>query len=435
MNCINMRKLAALSTAAVSIALPLAGIEAFGSAASAQTTKIVLTEEDYYTGGSAYTFWNSAFAEYHKLHPNVTIERKAIPQTGYIPLLLNQAGAGTLPNIVMIDNPYVAQFASSGVLMPLEKIGPIDTSAIAPAELYDGIYKGTLYAVPPYTNAIALFYNKTMFAAAHLNPPTTWAQLVSDAKALTTPTVSGFVASFTAPNDGSFWELAPFLWTNAGTDATSDINSPQAIAALNVIAEMAKDGSMPKAVVNWSGGQNSELFEKGKAAMDLDGSWNLPTMSSTKGLDYGVVEIPTRVPGQKLYVATGGETWTISRQGTPAEQQAALGFLKWLITPKEDATEAVQVGGLIPTVKSAVPMALAEEPASIRSGLAVYAKELETGGTERTKFIGTAFNAVTTTVDNAITAAIIGTESPADAFGSIAGTVRSELGSAGELSG
>jgi ABC-type glycerol-3-phosphate transport system substrate-binding protein len=169
--------------------------------------------------------------------------------------------------------------------------------------------------------------------------------------------------------------------------------------------------------------------------MDLDGSWNLPTMSSTKGLDYGVVEIPTRVAGQKLYVATGGETWTISRSGTPAEQQAALGFLKWLITPKEDATEAVQVGGLIPTVKSAVPMALAEEPPSLRSGLAVYAKELENGGTERTKFIGTAFNAVTTTVDNAITAAIIGTESPADAFGSIAGTVRSELGSAGELSG
>jgi multiple sugar transport system substrate-binding protein len=418
MNRINIRTLAAVSTAAASIALPLAGVEAFASPASAQSAKIVLTEEDYYTGGSAYTFWNSAFAEYHKLNPNVTIQRKAVPQTGYIPLLLNQAGAGTLPNIVMLDNPYVAQFASTGVLMPLDKIGPINTSDIASTELYDGIYKGTVYAIPPYTNTIAVFYNKTMFAAAHLSPPTTWAQLVSDAKQLTTPQVDGFVTSMASPND-----------------ATSDINSAQAIAALGVFAEMAKDGSMPKAVTTWTGGQDTELFEKGKAAMDLNGSWNIPTMSTTKGLDYGVDPIPTRTSGQKLYVPTGGETWTISRDGTPAEQQAALGFLKWLITPKEDATEAVEVGGLIPTVKSAVPIALAEEPANVRPYLEAFATELVNGGTERTLFTGTAFNAVNTAVSNAAVAAIVGSESPANAFDSIAGTVRSELNSAGELGG
>jgi multiple sugar transport system substrate-binding protein len=434
MNRKPIRKFAALSAAVTSIALPLAGVEAFGSVASAQPAKIVLTEEDYYTGGSAYTFWNSAFAEYHKLHPDVTITRKAVPETGYIPLLLDQAGAGTLPNIVMIDNPYVAQFASTGVLMPLEKIGPINTSDIAPTELYDGIYKGTVYAVPPYTNTIAVFYNKTMFAAAHLSPPTTWAQLVSDAKQLTTSQVYGFVTAMASPNDG-LWTLAPFLWSNAGTDATSHINSAPAIAALNVFAEMAKDGSMPKAVTTWTGGQDTELFEKGKAAMDLNGSWNIPTMSTTKGLDYGVVPIPTRSSGQKLYVPTGGETWTISRDGTPAEQQAALGFLKWLITPKEDATEAVQVGGLIPTVKSAVPMALAEEPANVRPYLEAFATELVNGGTERTLFTGTAFNAVNTAVSNAAVAAIVGTASPANAFDSIAGTVQSELASAGEVNG
>jgi multiple sugar transport system substrate-binding protein len=433
MNRKTIRRFAALSTAMMTIAMPLAGVEAFGSEASAQSGNIILTEEDYYTGGSAYTFWNTAFADYHKLHPNVTIKRKAVPQTGYIPLLLNQAGAGTLPNIVMIDNPYVAQFASTGVLMPLKRIGPINTSDIAPTELYDGVYKGTVYAVPPYTNTIAVFYNKTMFAAAHLTPPKTWAQLVSDAKQLTTSKVYGFVTAMASPNDG-LWTLAPFLWSNAGTDATSHINSAQAIAALNVFAEMAKDGSMPKAVTTWTGGQDTELFEKGKAAIDLNGSWNIPTLSSTKGLDYGVAPIPTRTSGQKLFVPTGGETWTISRDGTLAEQRAALSFLKWLITPKEDATEAVQVGGLIPTVKSAVPMALAEEPANVRPSLEAFATELVNGGTERTLFTGTAFNAVNTAVSNAAVAAIVGTQSPANAFDSIAGTVQSELASAGEAS-
>lgn len=427
-----IRKLAALSTAAVSVSLSMAGVEAFASTASAQSSRVVLTEEDYYTGGSAFTFWNTAFAEYHKLHPDITIKRKAVPQTGYVPLLLDQAGAGTLPNIVMLDNPYVAQFASTGVLMPLRSIGPISTSDVAPTELYDGIYKGTLYAIPPYTNTIALFYNKTMFAAAHLSPPTTWAQLISDAKKLTTPKVDGFVTAMASPNDG-LWTLAPFLWSNAGIDATSNISSSQAVAALNVFTEMAKDGSMPKAVTTWSGGQDTELFQKGKAAMDLNGSWNIPTLSSTKGLDYGVVPIPTRVAGQKLYVPTGGETWTISRDGTSAQQKAALGFLNWLLTPKEDATEAVQVGGLIPTVKPAVAMALAEEPANVRPYLQVFAEQLQNGGTERTRYTGTAFNAVNTEVSNAAVGAIVGSESSSKAFGSIAATVRSELAAAGEL--
>src|SRR5487761_1462586 len=110
-----MRSLTALGAAAATMVLPLAGVEVLASPASAQGAKIVRPEEDYYTGGTAYTFWNSAFAEYHKLHPNVTIERHAVAQSGYIPLLLDQAGAGALPSVVMRDNPYVAEFASSGV--------------------------------------------------------------------------------------------------------------------------------------------------------------------------------------------------------------------------------------------------------------------------------------------------------------------------------
>ena len=52
MNRNSVRKFAALGAAAASISLPLAGVEAFGSTASAQPARIVLTEEDYYTGGT-----------------------------------------------------------------------------------------------------------------------------------------------------------------------------------------------------------------------------------------------------------------------------------------------------------------------------------------------------------------------------------------------
>lgn len=394
------------------------------SGGNSSSSTITLTEEDYYTSGSANTFWNETFAEYHKLHPNVTIQRKAVPQTGYVPQLLNQAGASALPNIVMIDNPYVPQFASSGALMPLRQIGSIDTSGITPTLLNNGMYKGTLYAIPPYTNTIALAYNKKLFAAAHLSPPTTWAEMISDAKKLTTSKVYGFVTRLPAADGQAFWEFAPFLWSSAGADAIKHISSPQAAAALNVYAQMAHDGSMPKDVVTWQGSQDTEYFQAGKAAMLLNGSWNIPSFNAVKGLSYGTVPIPTPAPGERLLVPTGGETWAISHFGTTAQQQAALAFLKWLITPQEDAKAAVQVGGLIPTVKAAVPLALPQEdPAQIQA----YVSELENGGTSRTEYAGTAYNSVSVTIGNAIDAAVLGQTAPAQAFDSIASTVSSGL--------
>jgi len=389
---------------------------------------ITLTEEDYYTSGTADTFWNAAFAEYHKLHPNVIIKRSAVPAQGYVPHLLNQAGAGSLPNLVMIDNPYVAEFAKAGALLPLQQIGSVNTASVSPSLLHDGLYQGTLYAIPPYTNTIAIFYNKKIFAAAHLSPPTTWAQMIADAKALTTPKVYGFVVSLPAANGTAFWSFAPFLWSNAGANATKDIDSPQAAAALNVFAQMASDGSMPKSVVSWTNSQDVEYFQNGKAAMDLQGSWNIPSFNATKGLSYGVAQIPTRVAGQKLLVPTGGETFAISHSGTTAQQKAALAFLQWVMGPQEDATAAVQVGGLVPTVNTAVSQALPQEDPAL---MQPFVTELQNGGTERTQYVGTAYFNIADTIGNAIDAAILGQSTPQQALNSIAGTVQSELAQSG----
>jgi multiple sugar transport system substrate-binding protein len=394
------------------------------SGGNSSSNTITLTEEDYYTSGSANTFWNATFAEYHKLHPDVIFKRSAVPNQGYVPHLLNQAGAGALPNLVMIDNPYVAQFAKAGTLTPLQQIGSVDTAGISPSLLHDGLYQGTLYAIPPYTNTIAIFYNKKLFAAAHLSPPMTWAEMAADAKKLATSKVYGFVTPLPAANASAFWSFAPFLWTNAGPDATEHISSPQAVAALSLFAQMAEDGAMPKAAVTWTNSQDVEYFQNGRAAMDLQGSWNIPSFNATKGLSYGVVQIPVRVPGQQLLVPTGGETFAISRTGTTAQQQAALAFLKWLITPQEDAQAAVQVGGLVPTVQAAVSTALPQEdPAMMKP----FVTELQNGGTERTQYVGTAYFNVADTIGNAIDAAVLGQETPQQAFSSIAGTVQSEL--------
>ena len=76
---------------------------------------------------------------------------------------------------------------------------------------------------------MALFYNKDMFAAANLQPPTTWAEIESDAAALTKNGVYGIAWSSTAGEEGS-WQFEPWFW-GAGADLTK-LDSPQAVKAL-----------------------------------------------------------------------------------------------------------------------------------------------------------------------------------------------------------
>ncbi|MCU1495899.1 MAG: putative sugar transporter, substrate binding protein [Acidimicrobiaceae bacterium] len=386
---------------------------------------IVLTVEDSYTSDPANSTWNTLFAQYHKLHPNVTINRTTVPQAQYLTHVLDQAGSNSLPDVMMLDNSNLAQIAATGVLAPLESIGNLNTSGIASSELFEGTYKNKLYALPLYTNTTALFYNKKIFAAAHLSPPKTWAQLESDAKALTTSSRFGFVTTWAPASTSALWLLLPYLWSNGGGNVLNNLSSPQAVAALNVFVTMERDGSMPKSSISWAGAQADELFDTGKAAMEQTGSWVVSSKDAVKGLDYGTAVLPVRVPGQKLLVPTGGEVWTIPKSSNTAAEKAALQLFKWMESPSVDVKEAVMQGGLIPTVKAAIPAALKEEDPV---HMAAFATELENGGTPRTKYLGNpkSYSAIATNIGNATDAAIIGPTTAQQAFGKIASQVLAE---------
>jgi multiple sugar transport system substrate-binding protein len=384
----------------------------------------VLTMEDYYTADPGFSAWNTLTAEYHALHPNVTFKRTPFPSAEYLSHILEQAGSNSLPDLLMIDNPYVSEVAATGVLVPLQSIGHLDTSDIVPTELYDGYYNGKMYGLALYTNTTALFYNKTMFAAANLTPPKTWAQLESDAKALTTKNVYGFVTSLMPTSSWAEWILFPLLWTNQGTNALDDLTSPKASAALNVLVTMERDGSMPKAEVDWNPLETEELFDTGKAAMEQDGSWTISTRDTVKGLNYGVAPLPVRQIGQRLLVPTGGEVWTIPKSN-PTTEKAALQFLQWLEEPSTDVHEAVLQGGLVPTVKAAIPGALKlEDPVH----MAAFATELEEGGTARANTLHNPqeFNTIATIVGNAVDAAVIGPTTAKQALDNIAAEVAAD---------
>ena len=395
------------------------GSSSSGSAgSSAASGPVTITEFDYYTGptgsDAALNEYNAAFM---KAHPNVTIKRTSVPYANLITKILQDATAGDMPNLLIIDNPDVPEVAATGQLVAFNNLPGFTTSGYTAGAISECTYQGKQYCYPIGTNTVGIFYNKAMLAAAHVSPPTTWAQLQADAKTLTTSSHYGF--AFDATNDEqSTWQLEPFFWSN-GAQLTN-VSTPQFQQALQLWVSMVKDGSASKNVLNW--GQDPDLtqqFVNNKAAMIEDGPWIFPTLNKAGlkyNVDYGIVPIPTRVAGQTVIAPLGGETMDIGAGGSSAQQQAAW---EWIQGMQESATMQ-KVDGLnfyLPSKTAVLQQYLSAGPE-----YQVFAKETETARPRTTEY-GANYPKVSQAIWTAIQAAITGTSSVNSALQTAQGTV------------
>src|ERR1019366_2412106 len=80
----------------------------------------------------------------------------------------------------------------------------------------------TVTSVPLYGLVYGLYYNKKMFSDAGLTPPTTWEDMVADAKKLTDPAKGVYGMSLAA---GSYTENIHFAFINSAQNGASFFDS------------------------------------------------------------------------------------------------------------------------------------------------------------------------------------------------------------------
>lgn len=373
---------------------------------SNSNSKIVLTELDYLNTEPANSLLNKLFSEYEKANPNVTIQRDSVPIGSVLSKASQEAASHTLPDILVIDNPDLDEFAATGALTDLDHYltGALSKSNFFAGSLSTMEYNGKIYAVSTGNNDLALFYNKKMFTAAHLTPPTTWAQLEADAKALTKGNTYGFALSAPAEEEAT-WQFEPFLWSNNG-DITK-VDSSQSIEALQFLTTMVQQGSISKAALNWGQGDVLTQFENGHAAMMENGPWNLSLLKADNlnyNVDYGIVPMPVPQTGVKPVSPLGGEIWTIPQTNASSEQ-AAWKFLSWLEQPKQ-LLDYDQTQGYLPPLPSVAQTLLQNN-----TELTVFTNELNTARA-RTAVVGTKYPSISQAIWTAEQAAFSGSLSP-----------------------
>ena len=388
----------ALAVAASVCLLTLAGCGT-GNGGSGSGSVDTLNETDYYGSAPQNTQIQKVLDECGA-QVGVKVVHHELPREQLMPKLLQQASSRSLPDLALIDNPDLQQVASTGGLVSLSQAG-LSTAGLYPSIVSAGTYQGQVYGIAPGVNGLALFYNKDMFAAAKLDPPTTWDELTADAAKLTTGAHKGIAFSAVATEEGSF-QFEPFFWT-AGADL-KNLASPQAVQALALWKTLVSSGSASKSVVSWTQADVDAQFLAGNVAMMVNGPWQLPGLNAKTGLNFGVVPIPVPSATAKPVTPLGGEVWTVGHSNS-AREQKAVAVVKCLLSP-DRSLEWSKDAGYIPSNEAAAAQLGQSDPQ-----LAAFVTEVGTAKA-RTSELGTAYPKVSTALYNAIQSVLAGGASP-----------------------
>lgn len=293
-------------------ALALASVSLFGLSAQAEDVKITVWSLDRDIQPAP-----NLIKDFNALDNGITVEYRQIQFDDVVSEAMRAYSTGQAPDIIAIDNPEHALFASRGAFLDLtDKIAASDV--VKPENYYPGplksvMWDGKYFGIPKATNTIALYYNKDMFKAAGLDPdkpPQTWDELVETARKLTDPSknVYGLTFSAKANEEGTFQFLP---WAQMGGGGYDKINSEGAVKALETWKKIIDEKLASPDTLTRSQWDSTGTFNSGNAAMAISGPWELDRMLKEAKFDWAVALLPVPEQGAERSSAMGDFNWAI----------------------------------------------------------------------------------------------------------------------------
>jgi multiple sugar transport system substrate-binding protein len=284
-----------------------------------------------------------------KQQTGVTVKLEVIDWAHLQNRILAATVSGQGPDVLNIGNTWAPSLQATGAFMPFDAnaftaIGGKD-QFVAPALATGGAPGKDPTSVPLYGLAYGLYYNKAMFAAKNLQPPTTWQELVSDAKALTDPSKNVYGMAL---EGGSYTENVHFAFIfgqqNGGNLFDGDkatFTSPGVVAGIKQYVDlMATDKVVNPGNAQYATGPEAATdFAKGKAAMIMSQNNGDVTFQQNgmKPSDYGVVAIPapSPLPANGKDIATFPAGINVSIFKNSKHTAASEAFVKFLTSAPE----------------------------------------------------------------------------------------------------
>ncbi|MGW7487290.1 ABC transporter substrate-binding protein [Streptomyces sp. NPDC054786] len=232
----------------------------------------------------------------------IKVKLEVIPWPELLNRILTATTSGQGPDILNIGNTWSASLQATGALLPWDKanfdaIGGRDRF-LAPALDATGMAGKDPAAIPLYSLAYALYYNKQMFKDAGITkPPSTWDELVADGKRISKDGKWGLGAEGGQLTNNIHQAFA--LGKQHGADFFDGSGKPTftsdgAVAAVKQYIDfMAKDKIIAPGNAEYGQNQSLRDFATGRTAMVL---WQAAATTFTadgmKPDEWGVVPVP-----------------------------------------------------------------------------------------------------------------------------------------------
>jgi len=303
-----------------------------GGASSSGQVTLQFFGADYGTGPSNTTtkYWDTVAAAFHKANPNITVDVQTVDWTDFPNKVSTLIQNKQYPDI--LEGDPAPPFAQSGLIYPIKDVlSPSVLSNLIPKFVADTAYQGTDYGIPFTTSTRAMYYNKTIFAKAGIaSPPTTWAQLQTDAAKIKAKGYIGYgmpLGSEEAQAELLLW----FLGNGGGYVDSSgkyDINSPQNIATLTFMKQLAAAGDTQPSPGTTDRKDVWADFAAGKVGMVLGSPAVVPIIQAAGTLtasDYGTANIPGK--NGPLTQTLGVHDDIVAFNTNPSHEAAIKAFL------------------------------------------------------------------------------------------------------------
>ncbi len=323
------------------------------------SSKVTLTLwQNYGTEQNAVATKN-LIAAFEKLHPNITINDVSEPGTNYFQLLQSDAISGNGPDLaVMWTGIYDLQYSS--FLVNLKgNVPSLDIGKMEGLQWEAPNFNTSLgeYVMPLETQFYIGFYNKALFKEAGITSvPTDWTQLFADCKLLKAKGIQPLVygnggqaisTEFYPWYDMSYMMIGAHPLTSwkslydGATPWTSSVNEAQ----LSNWAKLEKDGYTNSDVLTNT--TNIQQFEKGKAAMLVDGTWDTAQYTGAMGTNVAAFVPPYSSTPIKGVVEYPGDGFSVMKWSKHQKQD--FEFLDFMTTTQ--AGNIINKAGLIPDIK------------------------------------------------------------------------------------
>ena len=301
------------------------------------------------------------YAIFKKAHPEVDLELMEDAHEAWATKIKTMMTANDLPEVYVSQPSDFSVFADSGVYYDLTDSVNEDKewkdSFIAGA-LNTLAIDGRVYGIPISSYVEGVFYNDELFNKFNLAYPQNYEDLKNVVKVFAE---NGIAAFAVGAKDG--WPVTMtthFLmdreagfqyFEDSKTQKENTFDNPMYINAFSKYLELAKMGAFPKGVAGASFDDSKMLFAQGKAAMMIDGNWDIGWFDQQDNGNFGkkvkFANFPAIEGGKGVQdaICVGfGKSLCISQIADEDQKKAGIELIKTL-TNKDAAKIYLEEGG------------------------------------------------------------------------------------------